>query len=188
MDKRNLAAIRQTFGCVVYTHKIHEVCAENETKKNLKISITNIVIVWLTLATLIIYLLNKEVIIWNYLGISLTVIEIIFLIIQLTFNFWDKSSQHKKTALSLLHIRDEYIWLIADIINETINGDQIIAKRELLQSKLNVIYNFALPTSRKAYQEAQKRLNPIGIVDWEDFTFTDKEIDRFLPKELHRVY
>ena len=47
-----------------------------------------------------------------------------------------------------------------------------------------IIYNFAPQTTTAVFKESQLRLNPKGMVDGEDFTFTDEEIDRFLPEKL----
>lgn len=184
MDRKNSAVIRQSFGNVVYTQKIHEICAEKENRNNCYIKIANIALPGLILLALIIQILQKNNPLWIYIGVGLTIGEIIFFIVQLSFNFGDAALQHKKTALILLNIRDKYIGLIADIMNEIMGMDEIINQRNELLNNLNVIYNFAPQTTRKAYKKAQKRLNPRGIVEGEDFTFSDEEIDRFLPKEL----
>jgi len=184
MDILNLSVIRQAFGNVVYTHKIHEISAEAESRKSLKIRLSNIGLVASVLITIIIQISIPKDILWSYIGAGLTISEVIFLIIQLSFNFSDKALQHKKTALSLLNIREKYIGLMADIINDNLDVSKIVKQRDELQSKLEIIYNFAPQTVTSAFKEAQSRLNPKGTVEGEDFTFTDEEIDLFLPESI----
>ena len=139
MDILNLSVIRQAFGNVVYTHKIHEISAEAESRKSLKIRLSNIGLVASVLITIIIQISIPKDILWSYIGAGLTISEVIFLIIQLSFNFSDKALQHKKTALSLLNIREKYIGLMADIINDNLDVSKIVKQRDELQSKLEII-------------------------------------------------
>jgi hypothetical protein len=122
--------------------------------------------------------------IFSYIGIGLTVGDTIFLIIQLSFSFEEKTIQHKSVALKYMGVRDKYRELIADIMNENTSRAEIKARRDELQRQYQVISDLAPQTGRKEYNEAQKRLNKRGIVDGEDFTWSDEEIDRFLPEEL----
>lgn len=184
MDMINLSVIRQSFGNVVYTHKIHEISAEAESKKSLIIKLANIGLVASVLIIIIFQISNPQHILWSYIGAGLTISEVIFLIIQLSFNFADKSSQHKKTALSLLNIREKYIGLMADIINDNLDVNEISKQRDELQNKLEIIYNFAPQTTTATFKKAQQRLNPKGAVEGEEFTFTDDEIDRFMPEKI----
>jgi hypothetical protein len=50
-----------------------------------------------------------------------------------------------------------------------------------LVEQLHTVYSGAPSTTFKAYKKAQKALQKL-----EDMTFTDTEIDAFLPKELKR--
>ena len=107
-----------------------------------------------------------------------------FLIIQLSFKFEERKIQHKNSALKYLRLRDKYRGLITDIMNESITTDQIITQRNTLQSEYQMICEFASQTGSKEYAEAQKRLNAKGVVVGEDFTWSDGEINRFLPDTL----
>ena len=60
--------------------------------------------------------------------------------------------------------------------------NEVIANRDTLLSRLHTIYAGAPSTNYKAYQAAQNALKSL-----EDMTFSDKEIDAFLPKELKRT-
>jgi hypothetical protein len=54
-------------------------------------------------------------------------------------------------------------------------------ERDRLLLKLHAAYSSAPPTNSAGYMEAQRALK-----FREDLTFTDKEIDTFLPKALKR--
>lgn len=184
MDMANLSVIRQSFGNIVYTHKTHEISAEIESRKSLKIKYVNIGLVALVLVFIIIQISKPNNILWSYTGAAITISEVIFLILQLSFNFGDKAIQHKKTAISLLNMREKYIGLMADIITNNIDMKEISKQRDELQNKLEIIYNYAPQTTNAAFKGSQLRLNPKGMVEGEDFTLTDEEINRFLPENL----
>jgi hypothetical protein len=59
--------------------------------------------------------------------------------------------------------------------------DEARVQRDRLIDELHVVYTGAPSTNYKAYIEAQKALQQL-----EDMTFSDDEIDAFLPKELKR--
>ena len=74
--------------------------------------------------------------------------------------------------------------LMADIINDNLDRSQRYKQRDGLQNRLEIIYNFAPQTTTVTVKEAQCRLNPKGTVEGEDFTFTDEEIDMFMPETI----
>lgn len=184
MDMVNLSVIRQSFGNVVYTHKTHETSAESEDKKSTYIKITNVFLIALVLIIFIVQIFRPWEIFWSYMGAGLTILEIVFLIIQLFFPFSENFLKHKNTALCLLTVREEYIGLMADIVNKDLKTSEIRKQRDKLLNKLEVIYKFAPQTTRDSFEKTQRLLNPKGVVDGEDFTFSDSEIDRFLPSHL----
>lgn len=184
MDTNNLSIVRQSFASTVFTHKVQEVAAEFQGQKAFIIKIVNLVFVALILISLVLQTLYMNLPIFSYIGIGLTVGDIIFLIIQLSFSFEEKTIQHKNVALKYMGVRDKYRELIADIMNGNISRAEIRMRRDEVQRQYQVISDLAPQTGRKEYNEAQKRLNKRGVVDGEDFTWSDEEIDRFLSEEL----
>ena len=69
-------------------------------------------------------------------------------------------------------------------MSESITKRELIARRDLLQKEYQIICELAPQTGGAEYTEAQKRLNKKGAVAGEEFTWSDKEIDWFLPEEL----
>ena len=184
MDVNNLSIIRQSFANTVFTHKVHEVAAEFQGKKAFKVKIINLFITAVVLIFLIFFFFYMKNPIYSFIGIGLTIGDTIFLIIQLSFNFEEKAVQHKNFALKYMGLRDKYRELITDIMNNDIAKSEIKSRRDTLQTEYQVISDLAPQTGRKEYEDAQKRLNKRGIVEGEDFTWSDEEIDRFLPDKL----
>lgn len=183
MSNRNLLIARQQFAQCVFNHKVHESASErNETCLN-RITKFNIAIVSLVLILLIIQLICPRIqLIW-YLSTSLTVFEVVFLIIQLSFDYQGKFILHKNSALKYMNLRDEYKNLIVDIYDNKFDDISISNKRDLLQSKYQTIAELSPQTTSQDYKKSQMKL--FGkIKSWEEFTWSDNEIDKFLPDGL----
>lgn len=185
MDKVNLSIIRQSFANTVFTHQVQEIAAAAKRKAILYIKIANIIITGIVLVLLVLQSLYQNVRIYGFIGAGLTVGEILFLIIQLTFDFEQQSLLHKNSALKYMALRDQYRSLIADVMNEKIAKKEIILRRDALQREYQSISDMSPPTGSAEYAEAQKRLNAHGDEENpEQFTWSDIEIDQFLPEEL----
>jgi hypothetical protein len=57
--------------------------------------------------------------------------------------------------------------------------ESLLAERDALLDDLHAVYSGAPSATYKAYKKAQESLKTL-----EDLTFSDEEIDAFLPKEL----
>lgn len=184
MDKINLAIVRQSFAQTVFTHQVQEIAAGNKRKKVLKVKILNIIFVGIVLILLVLQTQFPTNPIFAYIGAGVTVAEIVFLIIQTTFDFEGQSLLHKNSALKYMSLRDRYRLLIADIMNEQSPKRELITKRNGLQTEYQSISDLAPPTSSSDFDAAQIALNKKGLVKGEQYTWSDKEIDHFLPEEL----
>jgi len=182
MADKNLAVIKQQFAQCVFNHKIFEVATERFEKYLFRINIWNILLVSLALIFLVMQLKTKDQF-YSNIAVWITVAEIIYLFIQLQFNFSDKIRNYKNTALSYLWLRDRYKNFISDIINENLEKNQLILIRDTLQSEYQVINKLSFQTNRYDYMETQRRLKTSWYND-EDFTWSDREINKFLPKQL----
>jgi len=74
--------------------------------------------------------------------------------------------------------------LITDIMNQKISIDMICDKRDTLQAEYQQVSNRSPITTSKDFDTAQLRLNKRAKVAGEQFTWSNEEIDRFLPEEL----
>ena len=184
MDIKNLSVIRQSFANTVFTHKVQEVAAEYKGLKATFIKIANIVFVALVLLMLIVQTANPTNPIYAYIGSGIAVGEIIFLIVQLSFNFEQGDVLHKNSALEYMQLRDKYRALIVDVMNNREPHEDLVSRRDGLQTEYQIISNMSPQTGPKEYSEAQRRLNTAGTVGGEQFTWSDAEIDQYLPENL----
>jgi hypothetical protein len=177
MDKANLCAIRETFGKIVYTHKTHEKAAEICTSQSKWFKRINVFLLSLITGSALGSILKGEAFI--IMTSILSTVALFFIIYQLSLNLEHDALLHKRTAIKLWHIREQYQNLIADIVTEGLSPDKIAGKRDMLLSELNKILQDAPQTDSKAYSKAREALKLK-----EEMTFSDKEIDSFLPEEL----
>ena len=91
------------------------------------------------------------------------------------------AQKHRQVASDLWNIREAYLSLLTDLRDEQQTLEGVRTRRDELQNRQHAIYNSAPHTDGSAYQKAQHALQTN-----EDLTFTEKEIDAFLPKPLKR--
>jgi hypothetical protein len=174
------AQIRELFGRTVYSHKVHEKNADIYLKRLKRIKLGQIILSALTTGSLLVALLGE--------GKESTVIAAVLSALLLLFNSYTKeydlgaqAQKHSETASKLWDIRESYFSLLTDIATGQISLTRIREKRDKLQEILKSIYEAAPRTDDKAYAMAQQALKIK-----EDLTFSDSEIDVFLPKQLQR--
>jgi hypothetical protein len=92
------------------------------------------------------------------------------------------AQKHADTATSLWDVRECYLSLLTDAHAGIIQEGEVAKQRDKLQARLAAIYKGAPRTIGKAYTTAQKALQ-IN----EDLTFSDEEIDKFLPSLLRKT-
>lgn len=184
MDEKNLAIVRQSFAQTVFTHQVQEIAAADKRKKVFYVKLLNVFFVAVVLVLLMLQIKDSANLIYSYLGAGITIAEVVFLIIQLTFDFENQSLTHKNAALKYMSLRDRYRLLITDIVNEEGRKSDLIARRNSLQDEYQSISDLSPPTGQKEFDAAQASLNKKGIVKGEQFTWSDAEIDHFLPEAL----
>ena len=110
-------------------------------------------------------------------------------ILSLIFNAYLKdldpgalAQRHRESASDIWNVRESYLSLITDTLDEDFPIKTIRERRDVLQSALHKLYLAAPFTDDKAYLKAQK-----GLKDNEELMFTEKEIDDMLPNTLRRA-
>lgn len=93
-----------------------------------------------------------------------------------------QAEKHKKTASELWDIRESYLSMLSDLHDGNLDIDLTREKRNELQTRLASIYASAPRTNAKAYGIASD-----GLKSQEEMTFSDEEIDKFLPATLRRT-
>ena len=91
------------------------------------------------------------------------------------------AKSHADTAVKMWSIRESYLSLLTDIKLNNLTLNQIQVKRDELQNQLASVYQNAPRTNSKAYDKASQALKSN-----EEMTFSDEEIDKFLPNDIRR--
>lgn len=172
--------LRECFGRVVYSHKTHEKCADILLKREAKIKLGQIALSVITTGGLVSVLLGTGTV-----GTSLTSL---FSALLLGLNLYTRNHnlselvyKHKQAANGIWLIREKYQSLITDLVIGGKSLEVLLRERDVLMADLHSVYSSAPRTTSCAYTKAQKALKYN-----EDMTFSDAEIDAFLPKELKR--
>jgi SMODS and SLOG-associating 2TM effector domain family 4 len=176
----NVQAIRESFGRVVYSHKTHEKAREIESSKVTIVKWVNIVLTTLTSTTLVTSIFTNQRALL-LIGSILSTLTLAFVIFQLSFDPAKESERHRAAAKELWYVREQYINLLADIKSDP-NSVNISQRRDELIDELKRIYAVAPDTSSAAYRRAQTALKIS-----EEMTFSNEEIDQFLPDSLRVV-
>lgn len=174
--------LRECYGRVVYSHKTHEKCADILLERQSCIKIWQIVISALVTGGIVSTFFGT-----NEVGAAISAALSASL---LALNAYTKdydlgeiAQKHRQAATELWIVREKYLSLLTDIrTGDVVSLESIRARRDALLDELHAIYVGAPSTNFKAYSRAQDALKKL-----EDMTFSDEEIDAFLPKELKRI-
>ena len=172
--------LRENYGKIVYSHKTQEKCADILTKRNNRIKNLQIILSALITTGLLVRIFNGQ----NWALIVSTVLSAIqfgLTSFLKEYNLGETIQKHATAALELLDIREKYLSLLTDVKANLITSAEIIAKRDELQDSLSKTYKGSPRTFSKAYSTAQKALQKN-----EELTFSDNEIDNFLPTPLRK--
>lgn len=183
MDIKSLAATRFQFAQSVFNHKVQEKAADRKYSYAKWFKIVQLALTSLVIAVLVIQALGINNGFANILGIISGGIEIAFIIIDLTYGFEKQAAVHKSYALKYLELRNKYQTLIADIMATKGKSVTNNARRDALDEAYNMLSD-APQTTLTDYQEAQRALGTAGVSGGEQYTWSDKEINKFLPPRL----
>lgn len=172
--------LRECYGRVVYSHKTHEKCADILLGNQRCIRISQIGLSAITTA--------------GFLGVvfgSGTIGAVVGVIVSTTllavnsytknYDLGELAQKHRQAASDLWLIREKYLSLLVDLGMGEKPLEGLQEQRDGLIVDLHSIYSGAPSTTFRAYKRAQEALKKLG-----DMTFTDAEIDAFLPGELRR--
>lgn len=174
------AQIRECFGRVVWSHKTQEKCADIISNRHNWVKIIQIILSALTTTGVLVAVFGEN----QTIGIITASISAILFGINTYVKGHDLgeiAQKHSDAASDLWDIREKYLSLLTDIKSRIISIEEIIEKRDELQEKLGGIYKGSPRTISEAYKEATKALKVN-----EELTFSDEEIDLFLPIELRK--
>ena len=99
------------------------------------------------------------------------------------YDLGELAQKHRQAANDLWLVRENYLSLLVDIAMKEKPLEALQKHRDQLVKQLHTVYSGPPSTTFQAYRKAQEALQKL-----EDMTFTDAEIDAFLPKELKRSH
>ncbi|GHC37122.1 hypothetical protein GCM10007291_43320 [Gemmobacter nanjingensis] len=170
--------IRECFGRVVHTHKTHERMADRCAGSLRVFKWAQITLSALTSAGAV-GVVVKEGAFLELVTAALSFLTLLVAAYLKNFDPGATAQKHRDAAAKLWNIRECYQSLLTDL--PKMPHEQAVERRDELQAMLAALYVGAPQTDGKAYEEAQDRLK-----NMEDMTFSDAEIDCFLPLSLKR--
>jgi hypothetical protein len=174
--------VRECFGRCAYTHKTHEKMAERGSRRLRIMKWGQIILSALTAGGAIGVVFERNSVVFPY---ATALLSVSLLIVNSYVKDLDpgKDAQlHREAASDIWNIREAYLSLLTDIRDPSCSMAQLRQRREDLQALLHKIYRSAPHTDGKAYGQAQDALK-----NREDLTFSDDEVDAFLPGPLKRI-
>ena len=172
--------LRECFGRVVYSHKTHEKCADILLSRLSKIKLWQIILSAITTGGFIAAVFGAGKI-GALVGILVSTALLILNACTKNYDLGELSQKHKQAGADLWVIREKYLSLITDLRMGEKPIKTLIKERDDLLNELHSVYYGAPTTTYQAYKKAQEALKKL-----EDMTFSDEEIDAFLPKELNK--
>ena len=190
MNLKLLATIRFYFSQCVFMNSIHYKAHSRLAKVQNRYRNITIGISGATLIVIILQAIGLEdnltqlLRIISYCGMILTATSLIFTMYSKE-DIGEIKSQHRNIAEEYKILRDSYMMLIEEAISNAYDDKILREKGQYLQKLYSAIGKYSPTTTYDDYKKAQIGLGLSGEND-EEFTWSDKEIDRFLP-QLFRI-
>jgi hypothetical protein len=174
--------IRECFGRCAYTHKTHEKMAEGYSTSFKRLKWGQIILSALTTAGAVGVIFDKSSPYFTYGTAILAITTLIVNSYAKDLNPGQDAQKHREAAADVWNVREAYLSLLTDIRDPMLEIVKLRARRDELQAQLYKTYRAAPHTDGAAYAEAQDALK-----NNEELTFSDAEIDAFLPPPLKRL-
>ena len=181
-----IAQLRESFGHIVYSHKTHEKMADiyhcvDKWIKRCQL-ILSVVVTSGIVATI-----GFEICGQDNMWIKIVSAVISFFLVLLTTimrnsTYAQLEQKHKEVAADIWLLRERYLCILADYEAGLATDQETIKRRDKINDELSAIYKNAPRTTQCAYEKARKALK-----ENEEMTFSDEEIDAFLPKVLRKI-
>ncbi|MBZ9977816.1 SLATT domain-containing protein [Mesorhizobium sp. BR-1-1-10] len=172
--------IRECFGRVIYTHKTHEKMAEACATTLQRYKLCQIAVSVLTTSgALSVVFLDQF-----WLKLATAVLSIVGLWASGYMKGFDPggtAQKHRDAAANLWPVRESYLSLLTDLRMGALSEKDAAQRRDELQATLAAIYSGSPQTTYSAYKKAQE-----GLQKNEEYTFSDQEIDKFVPASLRK--
>ena len=172
--------VRDSYASVVWSHKIQEKQADIYAEKFKKMETVNIVAASLTSVGIVALIFTDPL--WLKLVSALISFATVYITAYFkSFDLQKFITSHKAAANKLIAVRDQYKVLLTEIKLKVDSVENLLARYKELVEKTDAIYLEAPTTTDEAVGKASEALKIK-----KDNTFTDAEIDSFLPLSLRR--
>lgn len=174
------AQIRELYARVVVVHKTQEKCADHLNRKNRALKQWQIILSAVTTTGILVTVFGES----SIVGACTALVSTIHFGLNTYFknyNLGKLAQEHAQCATTIWNIREDYLTLLTDIKSGRYTLDELTVERDRLQKVLFEAYKRMPRSLTKAYREALDALTSI-----ESITFSDSEIDGFLPPALRR--
>jgi len=172
--------LRECYGRVVYSHKTHEKCADLLLQRQSSIKQWQIILSALTTCGFVSTFLGAGSV-GAAIGVIISTALFILNTYTKNYNFGELAQKHRQAANDIWLIREKYLSLLTDLKSGSKTMDILELERDSLLTELHAVYAGSPSTNYKGYKKAQEALKK-----YEDMTFSNEEIDAFLPAELKR--
>ncbi|EGJ9503623.1 hypothetical protein DM854_26415 [Escherichia coli] len=172
--------IRECYGRVVYSHKTHEKCSDILLSRLSSIKFWQIILSALTTGGFLATFFGAGEV-GSGVGIVVSTLLLILNAYTKDYDLGELAQKHKQAANEIWLIREKYLSLLTDLAMGEKPIEQLQSERDSLLESLHSVYSGSPSTTFEAYKKAQDALK-----NKEDLTFSEEEIDAFLPKELKR--
>ncbi len=172
--------LRECYGRVVYSHKTHEKCSDILLSRLANIKMGQIILSALTTGGFVSTFFGSGKI-GAGIGIVISTTLLVLNAYTKNYDLGELAQKHKQAANEIWLIREKYFSLLTDLAIGEKSLDKLQAERNILLDNLYSVYGGSPSTNFEAYSKARDALK-----NQEDMTFSDEEIDAFLPNELRR--
>jgi SMODS and SLOG-associating 2TM effector domain family 4 len=181
-DSRSIleGQLRECFGRVVYSHKTHEKCADILLTRLSQIKLWQIILSALTTGGFIAAVFGAGEI-GALVGVLVSTALLVLNAYTKNYDLGELSQKHRQAGAELWIIRERYLSLITDLRMGEKPIETLQKERDALVDELHSVYSGAPSTTYQAYKKAQEALKQL-----EDMTFSNEEINAFLPTELKK--
>ena len=172
--------VRDSYSGVVWSHKIQEKQSDIYSEKFKKMETINIGAASLTSVGIVAMIFTDPI----WLKLISALISFATIYISAYFKSFDLQkliASHKATANKLIAVRDQYKVLLTKIKLQNDSVENLLKRYNELVEETDDIYLDAPNTTDEAVDRASKSLKIK-----KDNTFSDEEIDSFLPRSLRR--
>lgn len=172
--------LRECYGRVVYSHKTHEKCADILLSDLARVKLWQIILSAITTVGFVGAVFGAGQI-GAILGIIVSTALLALNSYTKDYDLGELAQKHKQAANDLWSIREKYLSLLVDLAMKEKSLEALQQQRDELVEQLHTVYSGAPSTTFQAYKKAREALKNL-----EEMTFTDTEIDAFLPIELRK--